>query len=537
MALTTWIYPLDPTGKSKDNFVSAEPVALDNHRFRVVVLKNGAFFTDSIRIVDAASMQPLTTDQWYATIYYPQPSEQYGMPVNAALIISDPNVSPNILVDYQVVGGPYSYSQEAAATQIDNLGLDNRSVNWPNILNKPNQFPPAPHFQNFDTLYGMEYLVNAVYMLANAVQIGNAPAMDDLLKYVDQQNANQNDTINTINTSLSQHLQDTGNPHKTTAAQVGAYTTAQVDGLISNLQTSLQQQITANATEISKHEQRQDNPHVVTAAQTGAYTSAQTDTAIANAVNAAKLTFTPVQQGGGANQGTNKIFLGWDGSRPRMQVDSTDLGGLVTYNEMQSNVNNLQTQINGKQPNGNYVVQGGNANLNSIASNYMNVVSGGWLEAGYIHSRGNGQFDGTLYCNNDIWAFTSDGRFKDRIRPIDDVRARIEGLNGVFHHYNEFGREFNGLKDDREYVGFIAQDLEKNLPQAVGLAPGDRDPETGLSISGENYLTAQYERTAPLLVEASKEHYRNHDTMAKRLARLERMLGIPPENDCALLQA
>jgi hypothetical protein len=36
--------------------------------------------------------------------------------------------------------------------------------------------------------------------------------------------------------------------------------------------------------------------------------------------------FTPVQQGGGANQGTNKVYAGWLGATLGLQVDSTDFG-------------------------------------------------------------------------------------------------------------------------------------------------------------------------------------------------------------------
>lgn len=38
------------------------------------------------------------------------------------------------------------------------------------------------------------------------------------------------------------------------------------------------------------------------------------------------LGFNPVQQGGGAGQGTNKVFIGWDGGGLKAQVDGTDLG-------------------------------------------------------------------------------------------------------------------------------------------------------------------------------------------------------------------
>ncbi|RYD66104.1 MAG: hypothetical protein EOP83_05870 [Verrucomicrobiaceae bacterium] len=40
----------------------------------------------------------------------------------------------------------------------------------------------------------------------------------------------------------------------------------------------------------------------------------------------ANLGFTPVRQGGGAYQQNNTIYLGWDGTGLRAQVDSTDLG-------------------------------------------------------------------------------------------------------------------------------------------------------------------------------------------------------------------
>lgn len=43
-----------------------------------------------------------------------------------------------------------------------------------------------------------------------------------------------------------------------------------------------------------------------------------------------KLGFTPVQQGGGASQGNSKIYIGWDGTGVRVQVDSTDIGQFWT---------------------------------------------------------------------------------------------------------------------------------------------------------------------------------------------------------------
>ena len=53
-------------------------------------------------------------------------------------------------------------------------------------------------------------------------------------------------------------------------------------------------------------------------------------------------------------------------------------------------------------------------------------------------------------------------------------------------------------------VGLYAQEVQQVQPEAVKPAPFDID-ETGHSKSGEKYLTVQYEKLVPLLVEGIKE--------------------------------
>ena len=59
------------------------------------------------------------------------------------------------------------------------------------------------------------------------------------------------------------------------------------------------------------------------------------------------LGFTPVQQGGGINQGSNKIYIGWRpaGNGLGVTVDSSDQGNVVFEAELQANVEDLQNQI------------------------------------------------------------------------------------------------------------------------------------------------------------------------------------------------
>ena len=62
-----------------------------------------------------------------------------------------------------------------------------------------------------------------------------------------------------------------------------------------------------------------------------AQTTAENALAVAN-TKQPNLGFTPIQQGGGTGQGTNKVYIGWatDASGLKAQADSTNLGNIVT---------------------------------------------------------------------------------------------------------------------------------------------------------------------------------------------------------------
>lgn len=61
---------------------------------------------------------------------------------------------------------------------------------------------------------------------------------------------------------------------------------------------------------------------------------------LAGGVAVANLGFTPVQQGGGTGQGTNKVYLGWDGTHalPRIQIDASDQGNIAMMSQFSSSL-------------------------------------------------------------------------------------------------------------------------------------------------------------------------------------------------------
>ena len=124
---------------------------------------------------------------------------------------------------------------------------------------------------------------------------------------------------------------------------------------------------------------------------------------------------------------------------------------------------------------------------------------------GNIWTAGNLNANGTIVCNNDIWAFASDKRLKENIQPIKDALSKLHQITGILYNFTEEAHQLAGLDTTRTHMGVFAQDAQKVAPETVGPAPFDTDRKTGESISGENYLTVQYDKLIALVIEAVKE--------------------------------
>jgi len=113
---------------------------------------------------------------------------------------------------------------------------------------------------------------------------------------------------------------------------------------------------------------------------------------------------------------------------------------------------------------------------------------------------------GEIRATNAITSYYSDQRLKTKIQTIDNALDKVDHLSGFFYTNNDLAKSFGFTSDDIQ-VGLSAQDVQKVLPHAVKPAPFDVNTVDGIDISksGENYLTVQYERIVPLLVEAIKE--------------------------------
>jgi hypothetical protein len=118
---------------------------------------------------------------------------------------------------------------------------------------------------------------------------------------------------------------------------------------------------------------------------------------------------------------------------------------------------------------------------------------------GGLYVGGAGEFTG------DVTANTSDRRLKTNIKNIDSPLEKLSKINGVYFNWNDTAKKLADKDTEKREVGFIAQEVQSVLPEIIKPAPFDVENSNGGSKSGENYLTIQYEKIVPLLVESIKE--------------------------------
>ena len=90
---------------------------------------------------------------------------------------------------------------------------------------------------------------------------------------------------------------------------------------------------------------------------------------------------------------------------------------------------------------------------------------------------------------------SSDERLKKNIHTITDPIKKVSALRGVSFEYKESGQK---------QIGFIAQEVEKIIPEVVGENP-------------DGYKGVQYENVVGLLVEAIKDQQKQIDELKRQV--------------------
>lgn len=227
------LYPLDLEGTSLRNRIDGELHTIGRDRYRAFAVNFGFFYANSVTVKDRGTGRLLDrgSDKDYQILYFSR--EISAMTVNkqevgGIILVHNPDVGTDIEVGYNLVGGHYANYSAAIESAISLLELDNRNVYWKDVLERPDLFTPAPHVHDVGDVYGFEYIIDLLGYVVNALMVGDNEVHSQILAAISKLRQD-------LQKAHEDHLADKGNPHGTTAGQVGAYTKEAVDTFIAAL--------------------------------------------------------------------------------------------------------------------------------------------------------------------------------------------------------------------------------------------------------------------------------------------------------------
>jgi len=167
------------------------------------------------------------------------------------------------------------------------------------------------------------------------------------------------------------------------------------------------------------------------------------------------------------------------------------------------------------------------ATNSTLYFNYFNAGGNG-ANYGSVYSYGTFYNNGPGLFTGDITAYYSDERLKTKTGLIENALDKVCSLDTFTYIPNETAKSL-GYTDEKERLGLSAQQVQKVAPQVISPAPcdiQDYGPDIGKSKTGQNYLTVQYDKLVPLLVEALKEERKAREAVTCELRSLEERIKL-----------
>ncbi len=144
--------------------------------------------------------------------------------------------------------------------------------------------------------------------------------------------------------------------------------------------------------------------------------------------------------------------------------------------------------------------------FNSIAeTNGITIMENGNIGMGSLTPSVRLQVAGDIIANS--IAGSSDARFKTNITPIENPLQKVLQLRGVNFDWKTTEFPARSFSENRS-VGFIAQEVEKVLPEVVQTEK-----------NAEGYKSVQYDKVVALLVEAIKDQQKQIDSLKAELKK------------------
>jgi hypothetical protein len=211
-----------------------------------------------------------------------------------------------------------------------------------------------------------------------------------------------------------------------------------------------------------------------------------------------------ITAGSGINLGSGVVKMRWGGNTtPTL---GHNIGGSDTGNSFHIEVSDGDTGGLIIQNDGTTVYGAGDAGFVFRVIDEDSFQGGGSAEDNTCFkvnqgAGGGGYIKGTFTATGDVVAY-SDIRVKENIKPLTSALSKVLELNGYFYNRTD-------LKDKSTKIGFIAQEVEKVVPELVTYD------------SLQDKYAVSYGNTTALLVEAIKEQQAQIESQKTEIEELK----------------
>lgn len=220
MPSPTITYPLDLTGINPASQVKNELHTVNegmNSTYYFIVPDFAPFYIDNFKasiIVNNVS-RPMVEDVDFSfALSYVTGTRTTGKAMYGAITLHNLEVSGIINLEcYQTVGGDQVADKLEVLTILADKAYNPRTTIWDILTNVPNAFPPLPHYQDYDSFYGQEEVVNALGGIRDALLQNSALTQAKIQAFLDALNiGNLNNYVKKVGDTMTGALTLSGPP-------------------------------------------------------------------------------------------------------------------------------------------------------------------------------------------------------------------------------------------------------------------------------------------------------------------------------------
>ncbi len=213
------ILELDLTGSNVDNRITDEIhrlTKIENKNDRIICPRYGTFYVESL-IVREVSGRPLEEGRDYKLAYHESDySELTGKDLESLIIIVNPDVSNDVKIEYQALGGKLEIVKDFLQVKLDELDEWVLEYKFEDIVGLPEGWVgDADHPHKYWQLYGWDSLIENLDGLGDALGRDRTALHSAVDEYVGIYKGLLDDIMELYRAYMN-HVNGFGNPHGTT---------------------------------------------------------------------------------------------------------------------------------------------------------------------------------------------------------------------------------------------------------------------------------------------------------------------------------